>query len=590
MFKKKLLQLVPNAGKYILAAVSCNWLTLLANIIFTITASQVVVQLLTGISPNLVKLFLVFLLCFIVRSICQYQSVQLASACTLQVKQTLRQQIYKKLLGSDHTWQQKFSQSEIVQMTTEGVEQLELYFSQYIPQMLYSIVATLTLFCVIAPRSLLTAVVLFCCIPLIPLSMIAVQKLARRMLHQYWGTYTDLGDTFLDNLQGLTTLKIYQADERHHKKMNAQAERFRKITMKVLTMQLNSIIAMDFIAYGGSACAMILALLQYHQGILPLTDALIIMLLAADFFIPLRLLGSLFHVTMNGLAAADKITSILELPETQTDTIQQPADFSMQLKNLTFAYSEDAAPAIQDLTLQIPATGMIALAGQSGCGKSTVAGLLCRAYQPTSGQILLGDLPLNQYSTNQLAQTICRINHDNYLFAGSVAYNLRMANPQATEDAMIQVLRKVDLWDFLMEQQGLDTLLATGGNNLSGGQRQRLAVARALLQDAPIYIFDEATSNIDAESEETIFKVIQEMRQTKSIIVISHRLHNIIHADCIYVLQQGRLVQQGLHPALLLDPGPYRLMYEQQERLEQYQGVIPIPTPKTLRKEVCHYA
>ena len=454
MFKKQLLQLVPHAGKYIVAAVGCNWLILLANIVFVITVSQTLQQLYLGLAPNLLRLAVTLICCLAVRSICQYQAVQLASSCTLQVKQSLRQQIYEKLLRCSNSWQQKFSHAEIVQMATEGVEQLELYFSQYLPQLLYSLAATVTLFVVIAPRSIFTAVVLFLCIPLIPVSMIAVQKLARKMLNQYWGTYTDLGDVFLDNLQGLTTLKIYQADGRYHKKMNEQAERFRVITMKVLTMQLNSIIVMDVIAYGGSACAMLISLWQYSQGALSLLDALVIVLLAADFFIPLRLLGSLFHVTMNGLAAADKISAVLELPEEAGSSAPAPSQFAMEAQDVTFCYPGEQAPALQHISLRIGSTGITALAGQSGCGKSTLAAHLSRAYQPSSGQILLGGTPLSQYGADQLSDMICRIGFDSYLFAGSVAYNLRMAAPKASQEAMIQALKQVALWDFLKEQQG----------------------------------------------------------------------------------------------------------------------------------------
>ena len=365
-------------------------------------------------------------------------------------------------------------------------------------------------------------------------------------------------------------MKIYQADGRYHKKMNEQAERFRVITMKVLTMQLNSIIVMDVIAYGGSACAMLISLWQYSQGALSLLDALVIVLLAADFFIPLRLLGSLFHVTMNGLAAADKISAVLELPEEAGSSAPAPSQFAMEAQDVTFCYPGEQAPALQHISLRIGSTGITALAGQSGCGKSTLAALLSRAYQPSSGQILLGGTPLSQYGVDQLSDMICRIGFDSYLFAGSVAYNLRMAAPKASQEAMIQALKQVALWDFLKEQQGLDTLLTAGGGNLSGGQRQRLAVARALLKDAPIYIFDEATSNIDAESEETILKVIGQLRHTKSILLISHRLSNITDADCIYVLQQGRLVQQGRHEELMQQNGSYRSMFAQQQQLEQY--------------------
>lgn len=570
MFKKQLLRLVPNAMRYIMLSVGCSWLTLLANIIFVITISRTLFQLVNGFSPNLPQLGAVLVVCLVVRSICQYQAVQFSSACTLQVKQSLRQRIYEKLLHSGKAWKQQFSHAEIVQMATEGVEQLELYFSQFIPQVLYSILATVTLFVVIAPRSTATAIVLFLCIPLIPIAMMAVQKLARKMLNQYWGTYTDLGDVFLDGLQGLTTLKIYQADERYHSKMNTMAETFRIITMKVLTMQLNSIIVMDIIAYGGSAAAMAMSLWQYAGGTLSALDVLVIVLLAADFFIPLRALGSLFHVTMNGIAAADKITAILDLPEEDGVIDTVPSRCEMAVSHVSFTYHGKTEPALRNISLQIPSTGITALAGQSGCGKSTLAALLTRDYMPSQGSIALGDVPLEAYTAQTLSRTICRIGHDSYLFCGTIRYNLRMANRTVSDEAMIAALKQVALWEYLSAQDGLDTMLTAGGSNLSGGQRQRLAVARALIMDAPVYIFDEAASNIDMESEEAILSVIQNLRYTKNIILISHRLSNIVSADRIYVLQKGVLTEQGTHTELMAQGGIYHDLFIRQERLEQY--------------------
>ena len=570
MFKTQLLQLVPNAIGFILRSVACSWLTLIANIIFVITISHTLYTLVSGNAPRLLHLGGVLAVCLLVRSVCQYLSVQFSSACTLQVKQSLRDAIYTKLLRSGKAWQQRFSHAEVVQMATEGVEQLELYFSQFIPQVLYSILATVTLFAVIAPRSAATAIVLFVCIPLIPVAMMAVQKLARKMLGEYWGTYTDLGDVFLDGLEGLTTLKIYQADERYHTKMNAMAEQFRIITMKVLTMQLNSIIVMDIIAYGGSAAAMAMSLWQYANGALSALDVLIIVLLAADFFIPLRALGSLFHVTMNGIAAADKITAILELPEEDGIVNDLPKECAMAVKHVTFTYNGKTAPALSNISLEIPAVGITAFAGQSGCGKSTLAALLTREFTPSSGSVLLGDVPLEAYTADTLHRTICRIGHDSYLFAGTVRYNLRMAKPDADDHAMIAALKQVALWEYLSGQDGLDTVLTAGGSNLSGGQRQRLAVARALLMDAAVYIFDEATSNIDIESEEAILSVIQSLRNEKNIILISHRLSNIVSADCIYVLDKGVLAESGTHTELMAQKGIYSAMLAQQLQLEQY--------------------
>lgn len=577
MFKKQLFRLVPNATRYILRAAGCSWLTLFANIIFVYTVSNTFYALLSGATPNLVALAVVLCACLAVRSMAQYQSVQSAAACTLQVKQSLRHAIYEKLLRCGSAWQQKFSHAELVQMATEGVEQLELYFSQFLPQVLYSILATITLFVVIAPRSMATAVVLFVCIPLIPIAMMAVQKIARKMLNQYWGTYTDLGDVFLDGLEGLTTLKIYQADARYHTKMNAMAEQFRIITMKVLTMQLNSIIVMDFIAYGGSACAIGMSLWQYVQGTLSMLDVLIIVLLAADFFIPLRALGSLFHVTMNGIAAADKITTILDLPEADGVVSEPPTHATMACKHVSFTYPDSSTPALKQISITLPDHGITGIAGQSGSGKSTLAALLTRTLTPSVGTITLGELPLDVYTADALHRSICRIGYDSYLFAGSVRYNLRMAKQTATDQEMIAVLEQVRLWEYLKTQNGLDTMLTAGGSNLSGGQRQRLSVARALLMDAQIYIFDEATSNIDVESEEAILSVVETLREEKTIILISHRLQNLVSADGIYVLEDGTLAESGTHTELLAQNGIYAALFAQQQALEQY-GRKPEPT------------
>lgn len=411
--------------------------------------------------------------------------------------------------------------------------------------------------------------VLLVCVPLIPAAIAAVQTWAKKLLGRYWGQYTALGDTFLENLQGLTTLKIYEADDRKNTEMNAQAEAFRKITMRVLTMQLNSITIMDLIAYGGAAAGMVLAVSRFAAGAVSLQGCLMILLLAADFFLPMRLLGSFFHVAMNGMAASEKIFRLLDTPERPRGKQPVPRDCTLALDGVIFAYDPEC-PVLQGVTMEFARGSFTAIAGESGCGKSTVAALLTGRRRCRQGQVTIGGVPLEQVAEESLGRTVTYLSHNSYLFKGTVRENLTMAAPGTDDAALWAVLEKVRLADFLRAGQGLDTLLAEKGANLSGGQCQRLALARALLHDSPIYIFDEATSNIDVESENDIMALIRELARTKTVILISHRLANSTGADRIYVMDGGRVVQSGTHAALLAAGGRYAELWNAQQQLEHY--------------------
>lgn len=567
MIKTRLFSLLPESKKYVAQNVVFQWLGLCCNIGMVFAVCRVLQQL--YISGSFQKGGIVcILLAALGRALFAKLSANAAFASSCGVKRALRGQIYQKLLrlGSSYTGQ--ITSAEVIQLAGEGVEQLETYFGAYLPQLFYALLAAVTLFCVIAPISLSTALILFCCVPMIPLAIVAVQKIAKRLLANYWGQYTQMGDHFLENLQGLTTLKIYGADAQRHQEMNEDAENFRRITMKVLTMQLNSIIIMDFFAYGGAALGIVCAVRQMQAGSVDLFGGLSILLLSADFFLPMRRLGSFFHVAMNGMTAADKIFHLLDLEEPGGQTEKAQANAPIICRDLCFAYEKER-PVLQQIDLQITPGGLIALAGVSGCGKSTLAAILtgrCRAY---SGSVRIGEAELRTIREESLMKQITLVSHNSYLFKGTVRSNLQPAAPGAGEKEMWQVLARVQLADFLRTQNGLDTPIAEGAGNLSGGQRQRLALARALLHDTPMYIFDEATSNIDMESETVILNEIYRMAKEKTVLMISHRLAAIQNADCIYFMQHGRITQSGTHAALLAQGGGYQILWEQQQALEQ---------------------
>ena len=454
-------------------------------------------------------------------------------------------------------------------MAVEGVDQLETYFGAYLPQFFYAMLAPLTLFAVLSTVSVLSAAVLLVCVPLIPVAIVAVQRWAKKLLGKYWGQYTALGDTFLENLQGLTTLKIYQADEFKQQEMNEQAESFRKITMKVLTMQLNSITIMDLIAYGGAALGVILAATQFASGKIGLDGCLLIILLSADFFIPMRLLGSYFHIAMNGMAASDKIFRLLDLPEPEPKTGSVPAGCTIECRGLRFSY-EPEREILHGVDMSFPRGSFTAVVGESGCGKSTVSAILMGRNKNYTGSVTVGGTELSEIDEGSLMRAVTYVSHRSYLFKGSVRANLLMGKPDASDAELWQVLERVNLADFLRGEDGLDTQLAERAANLSGGQCQRLALARALLHDSEVYIFDEATSNIDVESENDIMREIHALAGVKTVILISHRLANVVSADNIYVMEGGNVAERGTHGQLLAGRGVYARLWTAQSELENY--------------------
>lgn len=571
MYNKRLLELAPNIKKYIAATVFFQWLSLVCNISIMLSICSLInsVFLNNYLDTTIVqKTVGILIICSILRFFANLFSTKSAYLSSQKTKNFLREKIYNKLVQIGPSYNERVSTSEVVQISTEGVNQLEIYFSQYLPQLFFSLLAPVTLFLVLANICFQAAIALFLCIPLIPISIIAVQKFAKKLLNKYWTAYIDLGDSFLENLQGMTTLKIYQADEKKHREMNENAENFRKITMKVLSMQLNSISVMDLIAFGGASVGIILAILEFSKGTINLYSAMAIILLSADFFIPLRLLGSFFHIAMNGMAAADKIFKILDTPiaEKGTDEIE---NYDITFQNVSFCYESDKK-VLNNISLKIPENSFVSLVGKSGCGKSTTAGLLKGSLKGYTGSIKIGGKELRNIKEENLMANITLIHHNSYLFQGTIAYNLKMAKPNATNTQMYAALERANLLEFIQNEKGLNTHIDEQGSNLSGGQRQRLALARALLHDTPVYIFDEATSNIDAESEACIMDTVGELAKTKTVILISHRLANVVNADSISVLENGQIVEQGPHNALMENQALYAKLYTYQNQLEEY--------------------
>ena len=571
MINKKLLSFDRGALRYVGLNVLFQWLGMLCNVVFVTAVARLAGLAFDG-SLTTALLWQNLLLCLCTVPL-RFGFTVLASGmsdkASKDVKRTLRSKIYAKLVCLGPNYTETEATSEVVMLASEGVEQIDTYFAKYLPQLFYSLLAPVTLFVLLVGVHARSAVILLCCVPLIPMSIVAVQKFAKKLLAKYWGEYTTLGDSFLENIQGLTTLKIYQADGWKHEQMNEQAERFRKITMKVLTMQLNSVTLMDLMAYGGAGLGIISAVSAFAKGQLSLTATLTILLLAADFFLPLRLLGSYFHIAMNGAASADKIFRLLAAEEPADGGRVPGGDSTLRLEHVTFGYEKDRT-ILNDVSLTIPQGSFVSLVGESGCGKSTIAALLSGSRTGYTGRVTLGGVPVEELQREQRMRTLTLVPHNATIFKGTVESNLRMAKPDATENELWSALEQVNLAGFCRSQNGLQTALHEGGSNLSGGQRQRLAMARALLHDTPIYLFDEATSNVDAESENDIMQAIRSLAGKKTVILISHRLANVVDSDCIYVLDKGRIAGQGTHAELLAQQGAYSRLYQTQKELERF--------------------
>lgn len=570
MINKRLIQMTSTSKKYMALNVLYQWISLLCNIVSIVAIGILLQHIMIGVFPTAMLLAIagIVVVMILLRTFCNMKAAKMSYKASTEIKDVLREKMYRKLLQLGVRYPETMATSEVVQVFVEGVEQLEIYMGRYLPQLFYSLLAPLTLFVVLFPINIKAAIVLLVCVPLIPASIIAVQKFAKKLLAKYWSQYTGLGDHFLENLGGLTTLKIYGADQRQHEKMNEEAETFRKITMKVLTMQLNSISVMDMLAYGGAAIGCIIAMHELGAARIDFWEAFIIIMLAAEFFIPLRLLGSFFHIAMNGMAASDKIFRLLDAKEKLVGEEELGEIKAIELENVNFSYGDK--PCLSQVSMKVSKGSFTSLVGPSGCGKSTIAALILGEHSIKEGGLFLEGKSLDEISEEVRMQHITYVNFKSYIFAGTIRDNLLQGNPSASEQAMEEALQLVNLYDFIMSQGGLDMTVSEQGANLSGGQRQRLAIARALLHDSEIYIFDEATSNIDAESEELIMKAILSLKGKKTVLFITHRLAQVIHSDCIYVMKEGKMKEAGTFAELMESKHVFHELYEKQRELEVY--------------------
>lgn len=570
MIKKRLFELVEGSKKYIFIAVLINWIRMLCNVVIIFTMGKLLQSVLYEGAENINGLSsaLIIMAAIVLSFICNKYYVVINHKASVNAKKSLRTRIYKKLIKLGISYTGKVSTAEVIQSSVEGVEQLEVYFGRFLPQLFYSILAPVSLFTILSFLSVKSALILLVCVPLIPVSIVIIMRYVKKIFRKYWGSYADLGEGFLENLRGLTDLKIYKADEYKNVQMNDRAEKFRVITMKVLRMQLNSITLMDLIAYGGAAAGIIMALLEYRSGNIEFWAAFSIIMLSSEFFIPLRLLGSFFHTAMNGISASEKIFDILDLDEYE----EKDGKFktgNIVISNVSFAYDSERN-ILDNINMEIHTGKLVSIVGESGSGKSTIARLIMGISRGYKGSIEIGKIPRENISEKEIMKNITLLDNNSYIFKGTVRDNLLMGKPDATEEEMKEALKQADLYEFIESEGGLKYHLREHGSNLSGGQRQRLALSRALLRDSSVYIFDEATSNVDSVSEESIMRVIYNLAKSKTVILISHRLENVKGADKIYVMNEGKVEESGTHDELMGFDGIYANLYYTQSNIETY--------------------
>lgn len=569
MFDKRLLELVPEARKFVVLSVLGKWVALAAYALFVVALACLLESMALGTlgEAELARWGALSLAAIAVRAVCLAGAQYAGSKAAALGKAKVRADVYDKLVSLGPSYKEQVSTSQAAQLCGEGAEKLEVYLGQYLPQLFYAVLAPVTLFALFLTIDAPIAVVLLVCVPLIPVSIVMIMKFAKRVMGAYWGSYVDLGATFLESISALTTLKLFQADERKQREIDEQAEGFRKATMRLLRMQLNSVTVMDLLTFGGAAAGIVIALFHVQAGQLSLAGALTVVLLGIEFFMPMRVLGSFFHTAMGAAPVLDQVFDLLALKPIQQGTMEVDAEeIEIEFHNVGYRYGD--SQALQNVSFTVEKNTFVGITGESGSGKSTLACILCGELAGYQGSILVNGVELRDVSPASLHAAITHVSAGSYIFKGTFRSNLLLANADANDYELWRALGRCHLDDFVLELGGLDAEITAGGANLSGGQRQRLAVARALLRDTPVYVFDEATSNVDADSEREIMACIQQLSLEKTVVVISHRLSAIAWADNILVMQQGRLAQQGTHGELAAAPGHYADLWAQQQHME----------------------
>ena len=574
MIDKKLLALLGHNKKYIFYAVGLMIVGLFANLAITASICYAIQYAADYASSSIgTQAAVIVVIAMAIRYVTSRMIGNLKDTLGRNVKKDLRQKIYDKIIKLGIRTTDNMSMAGLTQLSMEGVEQLDLYYSAYIPQFFYAMIAPIILFVVTVRINWTVALVLLACVPLIPISIIAVSRYAKKIFAKYWGKYTSMGDSFLDSVQGLKELKIFQADTAQNIKMNETSEEFRKITMKVLVMQLASTTIMDMVAYGGAGLGIALTIHAVVNGSLSAYSALFLILVAVDFFLPLRAFGSAFHIAMNGASAGNKILSLLAQPDSVwgNETVDST---EITVKDVTFSY-DGTRDVLKHASMSFGSTGMCAIVGESGSGKSTVVNLLLGAHHPQQGSILVGNKPLETLSRESYYSHISVVSYNTYIFNETIRQNFMLAKVNVTENEIYSALEKVNLYNFIVDNGGLDKVITEDAANISGGQKQRLALAINLVANKDIYIFDEATSNIDIDSEAIIMNNIKELSKEKSVIVISHRLANVVAADTIYFIEDGEVKEHGTHDELMNMHEGYAKLYTTQKKLEEgYAEVV----------------
>ncbi|QYR66725.1 ABC transporter ATP-binding protein/permease [Fusobacterium animalis] len=567
MIDKRLYNFSGNIKKYISITTFLSCVKLIANIFFYFIFAFLLVSLINkDFSFSYSYIIISILIIVFVRQFSTIKISHMLGNLVVDVKRNLRKLIFEKTLKLGLAYSQLFKTQELTHLSVDNVEQLEVYFGGFLTQFYYCIVSSFILFFSIAYFNLKIASILLGFSLAIPLSLYIILNKVKKIQKKYFAKYMNVGTLFLDSLQGLTTLKIYGTDEKREEEIAKMSEEFRIETMRVLKMQLLSIAVINWIIYAGTILAIVTSVKLFLNGSLGLFPMLFIFMLAPEFFIPMRTLTSLFHVAMTGVSAAENIISFVDSPERNINGNKEfKNENEIKVSKLNFSYP-DGTQSLKDIDMTFKKGNLTAVVGHSGCGKSTLVSVLSGELKSKENEIFVDDIDIQNIKIEDKIKNILKITHDSHIFSGTVRENLSMANENLSDETMIEVLKKVKLWGVL----SLDTILESQGKNLSGGQAQRVALARALLYDASVYIFDEATSNIDIESEEIILNIIYSLSKEKTVIYISHRLPAIKNADCIYVMNKGKVIESGKHIKLYAKKGLYYEMYKHQEELETY--------------------